>query len=173
MQYDTKDISIRLRALEPEDLDLLYSVENNTEEWAIGSTSMPYSRDILRQYIMSTTGDIFADKQVRLIIETADNKTAGLIDLTSFDPKNQHAEVGITVLPAFRNSGIATLAMQLLEQYASQTVHIHMLYAIVPEDNICSLKLFEKCGFSTSGALKEWLFDGKKYRNARVMQKII
>lgn len=173
MQYTTNnDFSIRLRALEPEDLDLLYSVENNTDEWSYGATSMPYSRDILRQYILSTTGDIFTDKQVRLIIENHD-KPVGLIDLTEFDPKNLHAEIGITILPEYRNHGFASQAMQLLERYASETVHIHMLYAIVSEDNICSMKLFEKCGFSMSGTLKEWLFDGKKYRNAHIMQKNI
>jgi len=168
-----KEIGIRLRALEPDDIDLLYSVENNPDDWATGATTMPYSRDILRQYVLSTTGDIFTDKQLRLVIETTDNTPVGLIDLTSFDPKNLHAEVGITILPSHRIKGYATMALQQLETYASHTIHLHMLYAVVGSDNICSLKLFEKSGFSVTTELKDWLFDGHKYQNAMLLQKII
>ena len=33
-----------LRALEPEDLDLLYGIENNPEVWDVSPTNVPYSR---------------------------------------------------------------------------------------------------------------------------------
>ena len=36
---------IRLRALEPEDLDVLYAIENDTTIWNVGNTNVPYSRD--------------------------------------------------------------------------------------------------------------------------------
>ena len=36
--------SIRLRAIEPEDLDLLYLIENDTRLWNVGTTNVPYSR---------------------------------------------------------------------------------------------------------------------------------
>ena len=36
--------TIRLRALEPEDLELLYRWENNPELWSLGNTMSPYSR---------------------------------------------------------------------------------------------------------------------------------
>ena len=36
--------SINFRAMEPEDLDLLYTIENDTKLWNIGVTSVPYSR---------------------------------------------------------------------------------------------------------------------------------
>ena len=55
MQKDINPVAIHLRAMEPEDIDFLYSIENKQEEWFLGSTNMPYSHDILRQYILSTT----------------------------------------------------------------------------------------------------------------------
>lgn len=157
--------------MEPEDIDLLYDIENDSGQWAVGSANMPYSREFLRQYILLTTGDIFTDKQVRLVIE-ANGIPAGLADLTSFDPKNLRAEVGIMILPAFRNQGIATKAVNLLLSYAEEIIHLHQLYAIVPESNICSAKLFSKCGFTDVCPLKDWLFDGKNYQNAKLLQKI-
>lgn len=42
---------VRLRALEPEDLELLYRWENDPELWEVGNTLAPYSRYILKEYI--------------------------------------------------------------------------------------------------------------------------
>lgn len=38
---------IHLRAIEPEDLDVLYNIENDTEVWNVSTTNVPYSRYIL------------------------------------------------------------------------------------------------------------------------------
>lgn len=164
---------IRLRAMEPEDLNLLYAVENDASSWDVTPATMPYSRDILCQYILSTTGDIYTDKQVRLIIETETGDAVGIADLTSFDPKNMKAEVGILVLPEYRNQGFATQALSLLEDYSCNTVHLHQLYAIIPSANTASKRIFEKCGFLCTAELKDWLYDGKKYKNALLLQKIL
>ena len=59
---------IHLRALEPEDLDFLYTIENNESFWEVSSTQTPFSRFILEQYIVNSHQDIFEAKQLRLII---------------------------------------------------------------------------------------------------------
>ena len=46
---------MKLRAIEPEDLDLLYQIENNTELWQVGATNVPYSR-YTRRYLCRPTG---------------------------------------------------------------------------------------------------------------------
>ena len=66
--------SVRLRAMEPEDLDLLYRIENDQELWCLGSTNVPYSRYTLHDYVANSTGDIYSDKQVRLIIENEESR---------------------------------------------------------------------------------------------------
>ena len=35
---------VRLRALEPEDLDILYRYENDSSLWEVGTTIAPFSR---------------------------------------------------------------------------------------------------------------------------------
>ena len=42
--------TVRLRALEPEDLELLYRWENNPAWWDVGNTLAPYSRYLLLYY---------------------------------------------------------------------------------------------------------------------------
>ena len=61
------DEEIYLRAVEPEDLGLMYEMENSPELWFVSSTFEPYSRHTLREYILSSQNDVFADKQLRLI----------------------------------------------------------------------------------------------------------
>ncbi len=168
-------MNINLRALEPEDIGLLYQVENDPDLWEIGNTNMPYSHQVLREYILNTTGDIYTDKQLRLIIGLTDepHTPIGILDLTNFDPKNNRAEVGITILTPYRRQKYATEALAELEKYCSETIHLHQLYAIVPAKNLPSLKLFTKSGFNVAGELEDWLYDGKNYKNALLMQKKI
>lgn len=88
---------IYLRALEPEDLDFLYEMENDESLWEVGNTNVPYSRQVLLDYITTSSADIYADKQVRFIIENEMHERVGIIDLMNFDPRHLRAEVGIVV----------------------------------------------------------------------------
>lgn len=164
---------IMLRALEPDDIDILFRIENDPEQWDVSPTTMPYSREFLKDYILSTTGDIFIDKQVRLVITTDDGTPIGLADLQNFDPKNRKAEIGLTVLPQYRNKGLATKALKELLDYALHTVHLHQVYAIAPADNISSQAMMLKCGFKQQSLLEDWLFNGSEYQNAILFQRFL
>ncbi len=59
---------IYLRAVEPEDMDVMYEMENDPSMWDISNFTVPYSRYVLRQYIEGSQCDVFADKQLRLMI---------------------------------------------------------------------------------------------------------
>lgn len=66
-----QDGEVRLRALEPEDLEWLYTVENDTDLWRWGNANVPYSRYVLKTYIAESRHDIYADGQLRLAITSA------------------------------------------------------------------------------------------------------
>ena len=104
--------NIRLRAIEPEDLDLLYRIENDSSLWNVGATNVPYSRYTLHDYIASSSDDIYADRQVRLIIETQHGETVGLADLINFSPQHRRAEVGIVIMEPQRRRGYALEALE-------------------------------------------------------------
>ena len=57
-----------LRALEPEDLDFLYELENTELFWEVSNTTSPFSKFVLRHYIENSHRDIFEAKQLRLVI---------------------------------------------------------------------------------------------------------
>ena len=114
--------------------------------------------------------DIYADRQVRMMIENANHEVVGIIDLINFDPKHMRAEIGIVIERKHRNKGLAQSAINKIKEYSLDILHLHQLYAYINVDNKQSLNLFERCGFLPSNELKDWLFDGKNYHNALLMQ---
>ena len=159
-----------LRAMEPEDLDLLYRIENDFDLWAVGATNVPYSRYALHEYMASATNDIYADRQVRLMIEGINHEVIGILDLMDFNPQHERAEVGIVIQRRFRGNGYGKAAMGQLVAYAHSVLHLHQLYAFVSVDNVLCIRLFEGLGFERSSVLKAWLYDGDTYHDAVVMQ---
>ncbi len=164
---------VNLRAIEPEDLDLLYRIENDHRLWNVGTTNVPYSRYTLHDYIATSSDDIYADRQVRLIIERTDGQPVGMADIVNFNPQHRRAEVGIVTLDACRRQGYATAALALLRNYALRVLHLHQLYAVVAADNSVALHLFEESGFSRHAVLNDWLYDGRKYCDAVVLQSFL
>jgi len=163
----------RLRALEPDDLDILYNVENDVALWAVGNTNAPYSREVLRQYLLSTTCDIYTDKQMRLVVETHDGEAVGMVDLLSFDAMNARAEVGIVTLAAHRQKGYGRSALRQLVGYSREVLHLHQLYAYVASDNQPSLRLFQSCGFVAACELRDWLKTSSGYQSVVLMQRVL
>lgn len=167
---------VRLRAMEPEDLDLIYRIENDPSFWQHGSTTVPYSRYALRQYLSTAQNDIFLDKQVRLVIETCTTpggwQPAGLADLCNFDALHLRAEIGLAILPEFQNHGIGFAAIQQLETYACR-LHLHQIYAIIAQNNGPATRLFERLAYSSSACLQDWLLQDNCFVDAIVFQKIL
>ena len=162
-----------LRALEPQDLDFLYALENDTEIWEISNTLKPYSRAILKDYLANAHRDIYEVKQLRLCICNLKGERIGLIDLFDFDPKHQRAGIGIIIKnPEDRNVGIGHEALSLLLDYVFSVLGLHQIHANILEDNLPSIHLFEKLGFQQVGLKKDWIRWGCTFKNEFLYQKI-
>ena len=165
---------IRLRALEPQDVELLYKWENDTSVWVASHTQTPFSRFVLEQYIASSHLDLHTNKQLRLIISEVNKEDAvGAIDLFDFDPYHLRAGVGILIADEFRNKGYAFEALELLKDYAFNTLLLKQLYCNVTASAEASLQLFEKCGFQRSGVKKLWnRVSSDKFEDELILQNI-
>ena len=169
-------IHVKLRALEPDDADLLYSWENDTSIWDVSNTIAPFSRFQLEEYVINSQQDIFSTKQLRLMVVLIEpdekEKPVGTIDLFDFDPLHHRAGVGILIREPYRDKGYALDAMQIFIKYAFATLRLHQLYCNISPQNIFSLKLFEKLGFVNCGIKKEWMNDGQKWLDEWMFQLI-
>ena len=101
---------ITLRAPEPEDLDMMLAFENDAELWAEGTATGPYSRFQLKTYLSEAQNDVFVDRQLRFMIVHHDRGTLGMVDLCTFDPRHNRAEVGIMVCKEMRGQGVGRKA---------------------------------------------------------------
>lgn len=153
---------IKLRKIEPSDLPFLYQWENDATMWADSDTHNPLSRHDLHQYIENTTGDIYRDGQLRLIIEESQlsTKVVGCIDLFDFDARNRKAAIGMYIAPDARSKGVGKQAVQLLLDYAFNFLHLRMVYAIISVHNIACSHIYEQMGFTPSSPLANWTLEG-------------
>ena len=162
-----KGAHILLRALEPEDLDFVYAIENDETVWEISQTQTPYSRFLIRQYLENAKQDIFEAKQLRLAICLHDQfAPIGLIDLFDFDPKNKRAGIGILISDrSERHKGYASESLFLLIQYAKHHLGLHQLFANIDPKNTQSIRLFESHAFQLIGTKKDWNLNQGVYQN--------
>lgn len=163
---------IMLRAPEPEDLDVMFQFENATDLWEVSNTTGPYSRFQLKQYIEQTQNDLFADRQLRLMIEKSNKTVVGIIDICHFDPIHSRAEVGVVIHEKFRHQGIAHKALALLEGHCFYHLGIHQMFAYVAVTNTPSRNLFKSCGFEECALLKSWMRVSGGYDDVVIFQKI-
>jgi len=165
---------IRLRALEPEDLELLYSWENNVSYWIVSNTVVPFSKYTLKRYLEESHKDIYETGQVRLMIDLIPENTAiGTIDIFDFDPFHKRAGIGILIANEdYRRKGYATMALKCLIDYCFGTLLLHQLYCSILSNNIESMDLFKKAGFSQSGIKKEWIRTSDGYLDEYIFQLI-
>ncbi|MGL5272493.1 MAG: GNAT family N-acetyltransferase [Phocaeicola sp.] len=163
----------RLRAPEPEDLDCLLTFENEASNWGINTEATgPYSRYQMKLYLAHATNNIYEDKQLRLLIENKKSKVVGIIDLSNFDAMNNRAEVGILIAPKYQRKGIATFALEMIEEHAFKRIGIHQLYAYIQVNNNPSRKLFQNLGFKESAHLIDWIRIADKYTSVVMVQKL-
>ena len=181
-------MNINLRKIEPSDLPFLYQWENDATMWADSDTHNPLSRHDLHQYIENTTGDIYRDGQLRLIIEGVIDTSSpnsliasspnspitsspnsliasspnilGCIDLFDFDARNRKAAIGMYIAPEARGKGIGKQAVQLLLDYAFGFLHLRMVYAIISVHNTACSHIYEQMGFTPSSPLANWTLEG-------------
>ena len=157
----------RLRALEAEDVDLLYVWENDPAVWGVSGTLAPFSRHTLRRFLDEQRFDLYAARQLRLVVETLDGRAVGLVDLFEF------AGIGILIHGAGdRGRGFASDALDVLCRYARQVLGLHQLWCSVAPDNAASLTLFRRAGFVECGRKREWRRTPDGWADELLLQKI-
>ena len=165
-------MNLKLRALEPNDLELIYEVENDKSLWVYSNTASPFSRYTLKKFIENSHLDIIEHKQLRLVI-THDEKSYGFIDLYDYDFINRRVGVGIIIFKKYRSKGIGLSSLQLTENYLLEHVPIHQVYANISSTNKESISLFEKSKYVNVGLKKDWIFYNNKFNDELLFQKIL
>jgi len=166
-----KGEQIYLRTLEPSDADIILKWENNSANWKVSNTLVPFSRKLIEDYVNSAQ-DIYSIKQLRFIICLVENdKEIGAIDLFDFDP--YHLKVGLGILIAElqdRRNGYAKEAVLLIKEYCFNHLNLHQVYCNILSKNKASIDLFEKSGFTICGTKKDWIKNKEGWLDQLMLQ---
>lgn len=168
---------MKLRAVEPSDLDLLFDIENDVTLWSVSSARAPLSRVAIKQFIArSAQNDIYALRQQRFVIETGVDEfpsqaPVGFVDLVDFSPEHRRAEVGLIILPQYRGCGWGSRALRRLAEFSRDVLALRQLYAYTLCENRASVALFGSCGFEETALLHDWFFYAGNYHDALLFQK--
>lgn len=169
-----RNIKINLRALEPDDVELLYTWENDSLVWRVSNTRTPLSKFALANYIKSSDRDIWESKELRLLIENNNSEALGTVELFDFDPYHSRAGLGIMIYdPSNRRKGVATDALELIMDYTLNELGLVQLYVNIAESNEASLQLFKKLGFQLIGVKTKWLRTINGWENEHMLQKFL
>lgn len=147
---------LSLRAVEPLDADFMYAVDNDRDAWKYSNTVAPLSRQLLRTYAMEYDADPYKSGNLRLIVIDNESKPVGIADLFDISALNRRANIGIYILPEFRNRKFGLAALTLLTGYARDILMLNRLFAYILASNVQSAHLFAAAGFDKIATLPQW-----------------
>ena len=93
----------------------------------------------------------------------------GLVSLTRLSPEK--SEIGYWIIPPYWNLGLAGQAVQLL---LSRNPHrAGVVMACVSRDNLASIRVLQRAGFSCSGESEEYFQARGRYVPTRTFRKVL
>ena len=152
------DFKLKYRALEPEDVTMLFKWENDLEINEVSLSKVPFSKYILEQYITQAHLDIQQAGQNRFVLEDTEGNAVGCVDLFDYDAIDRRAAIGIIIEKRYRLKGYAAEAITLMKDYAFNRIGMRQLHCSVGVSNEKSIQLFRSAGFTEIGIRKDWSF---------------
>ena len=141
-----------LRSVDFSDVDTLLLWENSTDEPLYGVYEEGFTREDVVQFIENQQRySLVENEQLRLMICSHEGERLGALDLTEYDGRK--AFVSILIFDSSnRRKGFAENALRLVADYA-KSLGLHTLYANILPENLPSVSLFEKVGFTSDGTV--------------------
>lgn len=166
------DLKLKYRALEPEDVTMLFKWENDLEINEVSLSKVPFSKYILEQYIAQAHLDIQQAGQYRFVLEDLVGNAVGCVDVFDYDAIDRRAAIGIIIEKQYRLKGYAAAAISLMKDYAFNRIGMRQLYCSVGVANEKSLQLFRSAGFQEIGIRKDWSFRNGEFHDVVEFQFI-
>tara|TARA_B110000967_G_C18501178_1_gene371642 strand:- start:52 stop:564 length:513 start_codon:yes stop_codon:yes gene_type:complete len=166
------EFKLKYRALEPEDVTMLFLWENDLEINEVSLSKVPFSKYILEKYIAQAHLDIQQAGQYRFVLEDQEGNAVGCVDLFDYEATDRRAAIGIIIEKQYRLKGYALEAISLMKDYAFNRIGMHQLYCSVGINNTKSLNLFASAGFTKIGIRKDWAYRNGAFQDVVEFQFI-
>jgi RimJ/RimL family protein N-acetyltransferase len=145
---------VRLRAIEPEDLDRNFEWVNDHDVTRHLVIRYPLSRDVERGFVEGRNANSFAN--TILAIETKEGVHIGNCGLHEVQPENRKASLGIMIGDKqYWSNGYGTDAVTTLLRFGFGEMNLNRVWLHVFEFNERAIACYKKCGFVEEGRLRE------------------
>ena len=102
--------------------------------------------------------------------EDDSDELIGNCGIHNIDWRNRSGEVGIVIgEKEYQNKGYGTEAMELILEYAFNTVNLNRIELIVYDFNVRAIKLYKKLGFIEEGRKRQFLWIRGRFCDAIIM----
>lgn len=125
------------------------------------SRFMTHTIDSLKDFVTSMNNS--ENNILFAIVDKESDAHIGNIKLGNIHPIHKYADIGLLIGDKnYWGRGIATNAIKLVSEFAFDELNLRKVFAGVYENNIGSIRAFEKCGFKKAYIKKDnYFFDGK------------
>jgi RimJ/RimL family protein N-acetyltransferase len=159
-------MNVFLRAFNISDGEKIYQwlLEKKNQSHTCGDTFFA-SKDYVQKWI---EGKIFNTKDIYLAMCISDTQEmVGYMSIKDIDHRNRKAELGGILIgnKEYRGRGIALEYVKLAMAFAFEELNTNLLTASMLEEQLASIKLVEKLGFSKVGLLPQAVYKDGKYHN--------
>ena len=160
--------SINLWALEKGDLVQNYLWGNDPEIVKLtGMNPAPKTAWEVERWYDQMVSD---PNLVTLAIKLNDGTYVGNVEISSIDWRSRKGEIGVMIgNRSYRRQGYAREAILMMCRHAFEEMGFHRIYAHVLPFNQKAHKLFEACGFTDEGEMREAFFTWGRWWNVSVM----
>ncbi len=160
---------VRLRALEPKDIERAYTWINDREVTRYLTARYPLSHADEQRWLDEAPTNGFANG-VRLAIETKDGVHIGNLDLNQTRPEDRKAGLGIMIgEKAYWSNGYGTDAIVTLLRFAFHEMNLNRVWLQVFEFNERAIACYQKCGFKEEGRLRQDYYHDGRYWDSVAM----
>lgn len=162
---------ICLRQLGDEDIQDLFNYQSNKENFPYVDMPVYKKVDESKTYINKMNKGVEEGKWIIWAI-SLDDDIIGTISIWNFNHKEETAELGYGLFPAYRKKGYMTESIKIVESYAKK-MGIQKLEAYTGQINTASISLLEKNNYQFQKTLTENGFYSDKPIEMVVYEKVI
>ncbi|MFA5776454.1 MAG: GNAT family protein [Patescibacteria group bacterium] len=104
------------------------------------------------------------------IHDKGSGKLIGDIGISCVDPKNKHAEIGLSIGDkSLWGKGYGTDAVKAVLAFCFEKLNLNKVYLDVWEENQRAIKCYLRCGFRNDGTLRQHVWKDGRYHNKIIM----
>lgn len=150
---------LQMRPVTLADVDTVHTLHSLPQIDEFNTLGIPANIGVTQELVTRWITETRATPPVSCVfyIGSKTNEFIGLIGITMGKPNRSSAEIGYKIHPTFWNQGYATEAVNQILNFCFTQLKLHRIEAGCATQNIASIKVLEKAGFTREGRKRKIL----------------